>query len=66
MIIGRRLFNALEAALSTLYLTMKYPLDVGHIWVIKGYQGLSKKFYKDILKMKKAQQDNPKTENPLR
>lgn len=35
-IIKRRLtFNALEVSLSTLYLTMKYPLDDGYVGVIK-------------------------------
>lgn len=50
--IGRSSFNAQEVALSTLYLTMKYPLDDGRVWVIKGDQGLAKKFYKDSLKLK--------------
>lgn len=31
IIIGMPLFNTLEATLSTLYLTLKYPLEDGHV-----------------------------------
>lgn len=36
IIIRRLTFNNLEAALSILYLTMKYPPDEGCVGVIKG------------------------------
>lgn len=53
IIIGRPAFNALEAMLSTLYLTMKYPLKGEHVGRVKGDHILVKKCYKDILKLKK-------------
>lgn len=45
IIIGRPTFSTLEAALSTLYLTLKYPLQNGRVWVRKGDQGLARKCY---------------------
>lgn len=36
IIIRRSSFNALEVDMSTLYLTMKYPLEVGQVRIIKG------------------------------
>lgn len=36
IMIGRSTFSALEAALLTLYLTMKYSLSSGRVEVIKG------------------------------
>lgn len=57
----------MEDALSILYLTMKYPLDEGRVSVIKGDQGLARKFYKDSLKLKKkVQLDHTMTESPLK
>lgn len=35
VILGLQSFNALEVALSTLYLTMKYPLGEGQVGVLK-------------------------------
>ena len=50
----------MEAALSTLYLTLKYPLEDGRVGVVKDDQGLARKCYKDGLKLKiKAQIDEP-------
>lgn len=46
-------FNTLEASLSTLYLTMKYPLSNREVGVVKGDQGLAYKCYKVSLKLKK-------------
>ena len=43
IIIGRPSFNALEASLSTLYLTMKFPLGDGRVGTVKGDQGLIRK-----------------------
>lgn len=48
IIIGKPSFNALDATLSTLCLTLKYHLENGHVGVIKGDQGLARKYYKDI------------------
>lgn len=67
IIIGRSAFNALEASLSTIYLTMKYSLEGGEVGIIKGDQGLARKCYKDSLKLKKkTQQDRPMTKNTLK
>lgn len=38
IIIGQSAFNALEMALPTLYLTIKFPLEDGNVGVIKGNQ----------------------------
>lgn len=43
IIIGRPSFNTLEAALSKMYLKMKYPLCVGGIRMIKWDLGLARK-----------------------
>lgn len=62
IVIRRTSFNALEASLLTLYLTMKYPLGDGQVGVIKGDQGLERKCYKYILKLiRKAQPHNENT-----
>lgn len=53
IIIGRPTFNIMEVALSTIYLTMKYPLDDGRVGVIKSDQGLARKCYKDSLSRKR-------------
>lgn len=47
IIIEKLTFNAIEAALSILYLMMKYSLCGGGIRVIKGGQGLEHKCYND-------------------
>lgn len=66
-IIRRPVFNALEAVLSTLYLTMKYPLEGGYVGTVKGDQGLARKCYKDSLKLnKKTLQEHPIMENTLK
>ena len=36
VIVSRPSFNDLEAVLSTLYLTLKYPLKDGRVGIIKG------------------------------
>lgn len=51
IITGRSSFNSLEVVLSTLYLTMKYSLEGGHVRVIKGDQVIARKCYKDSLKI---------------
>lgn len=59
VIIRRPTFNALEVVFSTLYLTMKYSLEGGHVGIVKDDQGLSRKCYKDSLKLKKKIQQEP-------
>lgn len=67
IIIGRTTFNALEAVLSTIYLTMKYPLEGGHVGTVKGDPGLARKCYKDNLNLKnKTFQKHPVMENTLK
>lgn len=67
IIIGRLTLNSLEAVISILYLTMKYPLEGRQVGMIKGYQGLSRKCFKDILKLKnKKLHDHPMTESTLK
>lgn len=67
IIIGRLTFNILEAVLSTFYLTMKYPIDGGHVKTIKDDQRLARKCYKDNLKLKKKiLQEHPVIENTLK
>lgn len=46
---------------------MKYPLEGVQVWVIKGDKGLSRKCYKDSLKLKKKiHQERPAMENTLK
>lgn len=67
IIIRRPDFNALEAVLSILYLTMKYPLEGEQVRTIKGDQGLFRKFFKDSLKLKKnTWQERSMTESTLK
>ncbi|GAU32939.1 hypothetical protein TSUD_153560 [Trifolium subterraneum] len=40
IIIGRPAFNTLGAAMSTLYLSIKYPLDNGGVGIVRGDQAL--------------------------
>lgn len=67
VIIRRPTFNVMEVAMSIMYLTMKYPLEGGHVRLIKGDQWLARKCYKDSLKLKKkTQQDRHTTENTFK
>jgi hypothetical protein len=50
--IGRPTFNALEAAMSTLYLSIKYPLDDGRVGTVRGAQALARRSYESSLKIK--------------
>lgn len=50
MIVGRPALNKLGAVVSTLHLTMKYPLEGGGIWTIKADQPMARRCYQDILK----------------
>ncbi|WJX92616.1 hypothetical protein P8452_74233 [Trifolium repens] len=45
-------FNTLEAAMSTLYLSIKYPLDDGRVGTIKGDQAMARRCYESSLKIK--------------
>ena len=47
IIIDRPMFNALEAALSTLYLTKKFSLEKGKTCVVKGIQELARQCYRE-------------------
>ena len=58
--------NALEAALSTMYLTMKYPMGNVQVGVVKSDQGLARKCYKDSLKLKKVQSKGSRRSNELK
>lgn len=53
VIMGRPSLNYLEEMFSTMYFTLKYPLKYGRVGIIKGDQGISRKCYKDSLKLKK-------------
>jgi hypothetical protein len=55
IIIGRPAFNALVAAMSTLYLAIKYPLDNGGVGTIRGDQILARQCYESSLKIKKKE-----------
>jgi hypothetical protein len=55
IIIGRPAFNVLGAALSTLYLSMKYPLDNGRVGIIKGDQYVARRCYESSLRTKRSQ-----------
>lgn len=57
VIVGRPSFNDLEAVLSTLYLTLKYPLKDGRVGIIKGDQRIARICYKDSMKLKKSHAD---------
>ncbi|CAJ2644717.1 unnamed protein product [Trifolium pratense] len=52
IIIGRPAFNTLGAAMSTLYLAIKYPLDNGGVGTVRGDQILAKKCYESSLKIR--------------
>ncbi|GAU20758.1 hypothetical protein TSUD_239520 [Trifolium subterraneum] len=52
IIIGRPAFNALGAVMSTLYLSIKYPLNNGKVGVVKGDQVLARMCYESRLKIR--------------
>ncbi|GAU49430.1 hypothetical protein TSUD_181770 [Trifolium subterraneum] len=52
IIIGRPAFNALGAVMSTLYLSIKYPLNNGKVGAVKGDQVLARKCYESSLKIR--------------
>ncbi|KAK2427055.1 hypothetical protein QL285_025661 [Trifolium repens] len=52
IIIGRPAFTTLEAAMSTLYLSIKYSLENGKVGTIKGDQALARRCYESSLKIK--------------
>ncbi|PNX64778.1 hypothetical protein L195_g054192, partial [Trifolium pratense] len=52
IIIGRAVFNALGAVVSTLYLEIKYPLDNGGVATVRGDQLLAKRCYESSLKIR--------------
>ncbi|GAU41237.1 hypothetical protein TSUD_280360 [Trifolium subterraneum] len=52
IIIGRPSFNILGAVMSTLYMSIKYPLNNGKIRVVKGDQALARKYYESSLKIR--------------
>lgn len=51
IIIGRLDFNSLGAVFSTLYLTMKFPLEDGEVVIVKGNQERSRQCYRDSLQL---------------
>ncbi|MCH81899.1 hypothetical protein A2U01_0002693 [Trifolium medium] len=55
IIVGRPAFNALGAAMSTLYLSMKYPLDDGRVGMVRGDQALGRQCYESSLRIKSNQ-----------
>ncbi|WJX68249.1 hypothetical protein P8452_52637 [Trifolium repens] len=55
IIIGKPAFNTLEATLSTLYLSIKYPLDNGKVGTVRGDQKLARRCYESSLKIKHRQ-----------
>jgi hypothetical protein len=54
IIIGRPAFNTLGAAISTLYLSLKYPLEYGRIGMVRGDQAPARQCYEASLRQKKA------------
>ncbi|MCI43319.1 hypothetical protein A2U01_0064556, partial [Trifolium medium] len=46
----RPVFNALGAAMSTLYLSMKYPLDNSRVGIVKGDHAVARRCYESSLK----------------
>ncbi|GAU40667.1 hypothetical protein TSUD_397790 [Trifolium subterraneum] len=55
IIIGCPAFNTLGAVLSTLYMSMKYPLDNGRIGTIRGDQAQGRQCYELSLRLKRNQ-----------
>lgn len=67
IIIGRPPFNALEAELSTLYLTLKCPLEDSLVGIVKDDQGITRKYYKDSLRLKRrGHVDEPINDDQLK
>jgi hypothetical protein len=64
IIIGRPAFNALGVAMSSLYLSMKYPLDDGRIGTIRGDQALARWCYESSLKIKHRSGTNLEPSRP--
>ncbi|WJX77397.1 hypothetical protein P8452_60712 [Trifolium repens] len=65
IIIGRPAFNALGAAMSTLYLSIKYPLEDGSVGTIKGDQALARRCYESSLKIKHIAVNPPDPAPPV-
>ena len=65
IIIGRPAFNTLEAAMSTLYLSIKYPLEDGRVGTIKGDQALARRCYESSLKIKHRATNPPDPARPI-
>ncbi|GAU51689.1 hypothetical protein TSUD_415030, partial [Trifolium subterraneum] len=55
IIIGYPAFNTLGAVMSTLYLSMKYPLDDGRIGTVRGDQAQGRQCYELSLRLKRNQ-----------
>ncbi|GAU23955.1 hypothetical protein TSUD_183540 [Trifolium subterraneum] len=55
IIIGRPAFNTLGEVLSTLYLSMKYPLDDGRVGTVRGDQAQGRQCYELSLRLKRNQ-----------
>jgi hypothetical protein len=53
IIVGRPAFNTLGAAMSTLYLAIKYPLDNGRVGTVRGDQILARQCYESSLRTKR-------------
>lgn len=53
------MLNSLKPALSTIHLTLKYPLDEGDLGVLKAYQAVPRKCNHDSLKTKKKNNCEP-------
>jgi hypothetical protein len=64
IIIGKPAFNTLEAAMSTLYLSIKYPLEDGRVGTIKGDQALARRCYESSLKIKHRALNAPDSSRP--
>ncbi|KAJ1412778.1 hypothetical protein SESBI_20213 [Sesbania bispinosa] len=40
---------------STIHLTMKFPLPSGNLWAVKAYQVAARRCYKDSLRIKRGE-----------
>jgi hypothetical protein len=65
IIIGRPAFNALGAAMSTLYLAIKYPLDNGGVGTLKGDQFVARQCYQSSLRIRKPPSTEIKHDNNM-
>lgn len=59
IIFGRLVFNALEVALSSLYMTRKFPLEGRKLGIIKGSQEHTRQCYRDNLLLRKVEKEKP-------